>query len=365
MKKRIIFYGVLSLPAVLMGIVVLVTALDIVQVRMIDQSTLYTGFRDHLLHKGPASFPLPEGIQERHPLKKTVFVFGESSLVLSDGKTFPDYLGSAHEGLQVVNFGVTGIDSLSVLQRVQEALAASVPDIMILYYGHNDYNNAYHGYLVPQYFERFNLLLRIPYLFYDKTRPVSAFSFGTFYWYGEMHRPRLYQLFEKAKLVDIHSASYAPVNGLILEYFMHHNEAIIRLAASRNVPVVLITPVGNLRAEPYGDLNATTGAYRKGMETADYQQSIAYLKQARDSEIFTYDVRAKSGLVDYIRHFKRSGVYVLDLEKELETKQFGFGYSDFLDYFHFNDRSHRLLADMIYDFLKQKNLVRPVRSISK
>src|SRR5262249_40946183 len=135
-----------------------------------------------------------------------------------------------------------------------------------------------------------------------------------------------------------------------------NNEALLDLAASHRVPVVVITPVGNLRAEPYGDLDTTSALYRKGMTTPDYDQAWAYLKQAQDTEIFTYDLRAKSPLVSYIRNLRRPGVYVLDLERVLKERRFGFGDAEFLDYFHFNDRSHRVVAGLIYDFLKQHRL---------
>lgn len=39
----------------------------------------------------------------------------------------------------------------------------------------------------------------------------------------------------------------------------------------------------------------------------------------KDSEFLTYDLLAKSKLVDYIRKYNRPNVYVLDPQKKLET----------------------------------------------
>jgi hypothetical protein len=127
--------------------------------------------------------------------------------------------------------------------------------------------------------------------------------------------------------------------------------------------VVLMTPVGNLHAEPFGDITVVTRHYRAGMASTDYKQSIAELKKARDAELITYDLRAKSPLIGYIRKVNRPNVHVLDLEKRLEEMRFGFGNEDFVDYFHFNDRSHRLLADVIYDFLKKNGLLGRTRAL--
>jgi hypothetical protein len=92
------------------------------------------------------------------------------------------------------------------------------------------------------------------------------------------------------------------------------------------------------------------------MQSAEYQRSLDFLRVARDSELFTYDIRAKSQLVEYIRKLNQQNVHVLDLEKYLEEKHFGFGAEDFVDYFHFNDRSHRMIAEGIYSFMKQHHI---------
>ena len=354
-----VFYLILAIPALLLGGLLIVSLRDLYELHRIDPAAMLQDFRDAVPRRQPLSFPLPDELYERDPSRKTVFAFGASSLLLSDGDlAFPEYLERRAPSLRVVNFGVSGIDSLAVRQRVREALAVDRPDIIVLYFGHNDYNVHYHLYIIPKYLQKFDGLLRLPYLFYNAERPVAHFADGAFYSYARLHRPQLYQAFQNLGLFRLDPEAFAPINDLILKTFKENTEAILGMAASQKVPVVLITPVGNLHAEPYGDIRTTTAYYRKGMGSADYAESLSYLKQARDAEITTYDLRAKSPLIDYLRTVRRPNVYVLDLEKRLEEMRFGFGSEDFVDYFHFNDRSHRLIAGIIYDFLKEKRLVK-------
>lgn len=347
----------MMLPAFVFAGVLFMIAGEIREIHGVDPAAVYRDLESALPRRHPHSFPLPEEILLRDDSKLTVYLFGASSLVLSDGAVFHDYLEEAHDDLQVVNFGISAIDSLTIRQRVAEAFTIARPDIMVLYYGHNDYNVVYHLYILPNYFSQFDCLLRLSYPFRDRSRPEALFADDEYDVFYRLNRPKLFSRFQRLGLVTIDHDAYLAVNNLILDYFKKHNEAILEMAATHGVPVVLITPVGNLRAEPHGDLS-TTALYRKGMAATDYRESIEHLKMARDAELFTYDLRAKSALVRYIRELRHPNVHVLDLEKKLEEMRFGFGGEDFVDYFHFNDRTHRLIADVIYDFLKEKKLLK-------
>jgi lysophospholipase L1-like esterase len=358
-RKHLCYTLIMLTPGIILTGLIVLTVLDLISIRSIDPQEMRSELQAHLATKEPTSFPPPDSFPARDASRKLVYLFGESSLMITDGMTFPDYLQRDHDDLQVVNFGMSGIDSFSVRKRVEEALAAARPDIMVLYYGHNDYNNAYQGFILPKYYEKFNALLRLSYLFRIRDKPRGVMYSEEYYWYAALIRPQLYWFFEKIGVLNINARDFEPLNDSVLEHFVKNTRAIIELAAAQRIPVVMITPVGNLRAEPFGDLEITTASYQKGMASRDYAESLAYLKQARDSEILTYDLRAKSPLVDHVRSLaSRRGVKVLDLERVLEERRSGFGYEEFLDYFHFNDRSHRLLADLIYDFLQQHRLVR-------
>ncbi len=359
--KRICFYLVVITPAFFLVVLAILVGRDLHDLRSLSMERITLDLQARMAKREPKSFPLPDAVYTLDPAKKTIFMFGESSLVLSDGGTFPDYVGQRSARLQTVNFGVSGIDSLSVRQRIKEVLQAARPDVIVLYYGHNDYNNPYNGFIMPTYFKKFDELLALPYLLHDKDRPEGVILSNDWYWYSRLIRPRLIRTFERFHLLDINSDDYTPVNQLILENFIVNNEEILAMAAAKKIPVVLITPVGNLRAEPFGDVHTTTALYLRGMSSPHYRESLDLLKQARDAELFTYDLRAKSPLIDYLRQLKRPGVHVLDLEEKLEALHFEFGYGEFLDYFHFSDRTHRMLAGIIYDFMVERHLTVPER----
>lgn len=355
--RRALFVLIMLTPAALLSIALVVVARDVYRFRTADPAAIYQGLRTHLAQKQPTDFPLPAGMLVRDPDRKTVYIFGESSLVLSDGRTFPQYLEEDHADLRVVNFGVSGVDSFSVRHRAASALAAARPDVIVLYYGHNDYNSAYQNYVLPTFFQQGDAFLKLRYFFYDPAVPTGPFAEGAYYWFARQRRPILFQMLQHLRLVNPDSRAFEPVNQLVLDTFIRNNNALLDLAASLNVPVVMITPVGNLHAEPYGDVDSTTRLYQQGLAATDYEQSWTYLKQAQDSEIFTFDLRAKSPLVNHIRNLRRPNVFVVDLETRLKAMRFGFGHDEFLDYFHFNDRAHRVVATIIYESLAENRLV--------
>lgn len=355
--KKILFYCIMLFPALFIAVVLIFLGRDLYEISKVDPAEIRLSLESHLANKKPLSFPFPEKALHLNPKKKTVFVFGESSVVISNGGTFSDFIELNHPELQVVNFGLSGVDSFTIRQRVGEALSFARPDIIILYYGHNDYNNAYQGFIMPRYFEKFNFVLSVLRRFHNFDEPTGVILHQDQYWFARLYRPILYKLFEKIGLINIKSSDYAPINELIAKHYEQNNEAIMDMAASKKAPVILITPVGNWHAEPYGDINTTTALYQQGMATTDYRQSIHKLILAKDSETLTYDLRAKSLIVQYIRKYSQPGVYVLDLEERLEAMRFNFSYSDFLDYFHFNEKTHSIIARLIYDRMEQAGLV--------
>ena len=134
---------------------------------------------------------------------------------------------------------------------------------------------------------------------------------------------------------------------------------MIRTVQEKKIPLLIVTPIGNLHAEPYGDITKTTKYFRKGLHATDYAKKMEYLATARDSEFITGDIRAKTGLLKYLRDIIQPNVHVLDLEQELLNKEFPFDHTCFMDYFHLNDRSHQLVAEYLYDFIiRNKKAIR-------
>ncbi|MBU0673282.1 MAG: hypothetical protein KJ950_01410 [Proteobacteria bacterium] len=277
--------------------------------------------------------------------------------MLSDGGVFPDYLEQIDSDIQAVNFGENGIDSLLVRERVREALKIARPDLMFVLLGDNDYNTAFHNSIIPTYFDRLGWLLRLPYLFESEPAEITHFASHDFYWYKRLHQPELFNFLQKIGLFNIDIQKYQPINSLITQYCTQNLGVILDMASAQQIPVVVMTPIENLRAEPFGDIKTTTTLYKRGLSSTDYGESIRLLKAAKDTELFTYDLRAKSDIIESIRSLNRKNVYVLDLEKVLEKREFAFGSEDFVDYVHYNDRTHLMVADILYDFLSHNHLI--------
>jgi len=356
-RRKLLFWLITSLPGLLLLILVSVVAYDLYALNRVDPAVMLADIEEDLTDRVFTVFPFPEKIRHIDESRTTVFIFGASTLRFSNGLVFPDYLEALDPDLQVINLGENGIDSSSVLYRVWQALDIAKPDVIVLLFGHNDYNYAYQGYLLKKYFNKLDWLLRIPFLFGYRNGPVGQFEIIDFSWYARLHRPKLFNFFQRLGWLKIKGQEYAPINQVVLNSFKKNLGNILGLAAAKDIPVVLMTPIGNLQAEPFGEERITTALYRKGMASSDYEQALRYLKMARDSEIFTYDIRAKSQLLEFIRSIREPGVHILDLERKLEELRFDFGPGGFTDYFHYDDRTHRAVAEIIYDYLEAEQLI--------
>src|SRR5262249_51288427 len=150
---------------------------------------------------------------------------------------------------------------------------------------------------------------------------AQEYVFGTktyeFFWYGLYHRPRYFNLAQKLGLWTIDNAVYQDYNRRIHEQFGRHTAAIVALAREAGGPALLVTPIGNLHAKPYGAIEVVEENYKRGIAETDYRKSFEYLSAARDNEIFTGDLRAKSPLLAYLRTVgDGETTFVLDLEKD-------------------------------------------------
>jgi hypothetical protein len=94
------------------------------------------------------------------------------------------------------------------------------------------------------------------------------------------------------------------------------------------------------------------------MAEGDYHEALRLLKAARDAETLTFDVRAKSPLVEYLRGLGRQDVFVFDLERAWESRELPFGPEQFLDYFHLRESAHRWLGEHLFDFLMEQEVIR-------
>ena len=375
--KSLLFHVVLFLPLTLLILLLADIVKGIYILNNIDYREIEEELTEYLSTKEPVSFPMPvESLSNEKEISR-IFLFGASSVLITNGHTFADYLENAlsqnGKKVKIINFGVLGVDSFSIKKRIRDALKSSetAPRAAILYLGHNDYNSPYHNIIFPHYesfgfflrlaypvFRSFDYLSRIGSHFLDTERPFI--SLHDFYWFDRFYRPRVIKLLQACRLVRIESASYGKLNSMILNKFRKNVNEMIDILSSRGVRTIIVTPIGNLRAEPFGSIFETTDEYNLGLKTVEYDESLAHFLKARDAELFTFDVRAKSGLINWLKGTRQKNVNVLDLEGILMNRKFSFGYSHFMDYFHFNDAGHKLVARCLHDMVINEDSIKGI-----
>jgi hypothetical protein len=289
-----------------------------------------------------------------------IYVYGESSLVDPSRKeAFPSYLekilnSKKNSSYKVVNLGVEGIDSSQIKKIYVRSIAIKKPNLTIIYAGHNDYNNAYNNYINPHYY-----LIR--------NREIRIFLGKLIHLFGENHKdmsvvfrfniePRLLKFFQKTKLLHMDYSFFSTCNSLILKNYAQNIFEILAMSKRDKIPVIFITPIGNLEAEPFGVNNMTYHVYQIGFAEKNYSKRFYYLNKAKDHEIFSGDLRAKSELNDFLRGLANQ-TYIFDLESDFRSREFSFSYENFFDYLHLRREAHFQIASALYTFLLKENLI--------
>jgi hypothetical protein len=307
---------------------------------------------------------------DNNPGDYLVYVYGSSPVIsrppfVSVSSLFPGILESklnsgSNRKVRVYNFGVSSFDSFDIKGLMEVTVNYRKPDLIIYYEGHMDYTGAYstvirrNFYLLKGGF--FKNLIGLSSL--NKFDNWNKFAdAGDWILYSSIE-PRLINLMQKLKIIAIDPAPFSGYNQLILRYYEKNIAEIINFAKDKNIPVVFITPVANLEVKPFGVYEITQNYFTLGMKEKDYRKRIEYLTCARDSEIFTADLRAKSGLNEFLRNLDGKGAYILDLEGILMRNEFEFNYEYFYDVAHIKPKLHKIIAEHIYDFIKTKKIIK-------
>jgi len=324
---------------------------------------------DYLIEDGPYKPKKINFVFNNKPDDYLIYVYGSSPLIsrlpfLGEDSLFPDILESElnsgqPRNVRVYNFGVSSFDSFDIKEMVKGTVNYRKPDLIIYYGGHMDYSSAYSvvirknfTLLKGDFFKKlvgFSSLNK-----FDKWNKFAGI--GDWILYTSIE-PNLINLMQMAKIVSIRPEPFVDYNQLILSYYEKNINEIINFAREKNIPVIFITPIANLEVKPFGIYDITQGFFNLGMKESNYLKRIGYLFKARDSEIFTGDLRAKSGLNYFLRSLKRSGVYVLDLEAILLSNEFMFNYDSFYDVGHIRPGLHKIIADNIHGFIKTRKII--------
>lgn len=314
------------------------------------------------------------------PHDYVICVYGGSSLVApSIEESFPYYLESLladeyGEKVRVYNFGCPGFSSSDVRNRISGTLAQFTPDLLIVYSGHNDYINTYND-AKPHYFllvnqSYLNSVLRFSYNFFV-IPTLALLNLDGIYHLSEYEiflsfflNPRLNQLFQRLTILAIPEEPFEQINKCIFTHFKNNVQSMIDMAVEQRIPILFLTLISNFEAATHTIGGRGEILYEHSMGKLDYQNRINLLRQAKDADVFSGDIRAKSELNNYLRSLAQPGISILDLEQKLIEAEFDFNFKSFTDYVHFCSHTNKKIADTIvqhlnvsglYPVLKEKN----------
>lgn len=304
-----------------------------------------------------------------------VWVFGSSSVAAPSHEAFSRplvrHLEERGRSVALDNLGWEGMVSWDVRARLDDAWALADergvrPDLIVLYYGHNDVTYTWHFALELPHFDA---VMSLTWLLSEDGLRGPQDDGNTYWLFGHRRAGPILKQLQVAGLLALDPAAFEPLRQRTLRVF----EQVTRdfLAASRGVPVVIVPTVGNLRAEPWGPLQTATALWEQGMATQDPAAALQLLRRARDAETFTPDMRAKSDMLAMLRSLgplTKEGpapVTVCDLEGRLERAGARFGEDLFEDPVHFNDHGFDLMTGVIADCLVEGPLAPPAAEPSE
>ena len=366
--KIFIFYTVLFLPLALLSICVISLGYRIYGINHIDQREMVK-IGHEVINRERRTRALTQ-IQSAND-KYLIYVFGGSSVVLPDScdgrleldNVFSELLARRFtqidgKQVEITNLGHCGMDSSDVLYAMKRSLQVAKPNLIIVYSGHNDYNNFYHHSLIVNKISISNYLyltdlmvgLNLHQLIYhDQDNPKWSMQ----WFFRTSIEPPLQQMFQTLKLVSYNQGYFDEYDQMILDKYTENIHNILQLSAHQKIPVILMTPISNLEAPPIGIDQGATRLHEKGMKETEYEKRIDYLNAAKDMEYLSPDTRAKTNINDFIRSLKAKNLCVVDVEKEFRKKKFMFGHNEFPDYFHFSNETHQKIAELLEDAVEK------------
>lgn len=389
--KKILFYFIILLPLSLIFTFLSSLIFNIVKIKNMNYEELSNKLSKYLLEeKGKVSVNygnnkvevlfVPKNKSIVYKPKKTeidfnydkkdklIYVFGSSPVVAKlpfygNNILFPSILEEnivrKGYGYKVYNFGISSFDSFDIKECFAEALKKlPKPEVIVFYEGHMDYEAAYYSvikpnfYLLNNYF--FDLVSGINFL--NRVDNWEKFIFMGRWLIRSIIAPRVLFFCQQIGVLRLNSQEFERFNQKIVASYKINVNTMINYAKMANIPFVIITPVCNLEAKPYGDMK-TNYLYEAGLKEKHYFKRIEYLKKAKASEFISADIMAKPSLNEFLRNLKSPGVYVYDLERYLVEKKFSFNYKYFYDGSHIKPNLHRIIGESLFNFLNEKRLI--------
>ncbi len=342
MLKKFLFSFVLLLPALCFVAFFIALVIHYFSLQKIDSKTVLEALnrsyqqtyweREHI-RKGTALIN-----------DKTIVALGESSLLLPgncngplSSETFTALMNKS--GMNVVNLGYCGDDSRGVIDSLTIILKEKKPRALLFYLGHNDYSNVNRDIILkPTRLIDSSWISSLPFLSSDNKFKLSYFVTNAI-------EAALIEVYRAINPKLFNTSEYKKYNEAISEHLIKNYQTIIALCRSHHVPMIFITPVGNLLYPPVAADQKTKKLYKKGIEKKD----LGLLQQVNERDFFGHDQRAKKAAREFLLSQVSNDLIVVDVDKALVGKNDLDLYSKyFSDIFHFTKEGHEFVFNEIH-----------------
>lgn len=290
------------------------------------------------------------------PNKKIIYIFGGSSVVLSKTGSFPSNvfsgkLQSMMKNASISNLGKSGADSFYIRKKIDVAISIQKPDLIIIYSGHNDYNNIYRKIIRPNYSILKNtimsLIIKTSIKFKNSPDWHLDFNF----------EPRAHRFLSDIGFFEPNPNVFREYDTAAEMHFKNNFFVIAKKCKENKIPLLLITPISNLEIPPISG-NEIKLQYNKALQLP-YDERIAELIKVRDQDWLSPDARMRTGIKKFIMssEIKALGIESIDLEDLLIRDYVEFNFSDVYDYFHLTEKTHERIAKILFQRVKEKNIL--------
>jgi lysophospholipase L1-like esterase len=281
--------------------------------------------------------------------KKTIVALGGSTLVVPgkcDGKdkfpgTFPELLNNEFKtnGLSVLNLGLCGEDSRGTLVAIDYILKTKRPAAFLLLLGHSDYSNVNRDLILSQTsLINTEFLMKKVFFFL----PLGI-KFQLDHFLKNTFEAGLIKIYRSVDHSLFNKNIFKNYSSMVSDHFETILQQIVLLCHEKHIPLILLTPAGNLLYPPVAADEEVMTAYNKGMKT----KNIALLSEVSEEDYFGFDQRAKKMASVIINKQASKDVLVIDLNEDFLKKDTKFFSESFSDIFHLTEDGHKYVFHKI------------------
>jgi hypothetical protein len=302
------------------------------------------------------------------PVKKNknevrIFIFGGSSIYnLDKADVLENKLRdiSAGKVIRIINFGGNSYGTSRLLLSFQEALSYE-PDIMLLYSGHNEFEEQF----IEKIVERNSPLKRINDILLEQSRIYQLLSFGI---------QKTETVFVR-KVVNLKVAGKIPFfpSATRVSWGIDYDEAakkyvyqryrknilkMISLAGKNHIKMAISTVAYNRVFSPFKDQTMNS---KKGLELygkGKYNEALVFLEAGLDGDLQPHRAsRITNAIVRNIS--ERTKTPLVDVDKAIcLAAEHGIPGQDlFTDHCHLNEKGNIILQELFYLAIKNNRML--------